>query len=486
MTSIRESLQAAVFLAILLVVVLFLLATAGLMARRHELSHRVDAIVTGLATLLATLFYVSPMLMWMAAGDSTALVSRWRTADPSLYAAQAWQILLVAAAPLVASLAFFVVLGGLKSSYLARILGRLQKERRRGSYKKAAEGGPYLHRLRFVLGVTWTLMAILVFGALVSLVLCAVQAVDPSFPYPEADLVELSSAVVGLAFGAWVDAPALGGMTRFAWIVYALVGVTFYTISLAQLYRSRRLDRRALHAAAESDAQGRDPQVREALARLAELAGLDGVRLAVEPEDRLGGAAECFFNLRGPERFVIVTQGTLIDFDVAELEAILAHELVHLREGHCRKKSFLRWLGRLTFVGDGFVLALQNSFGYEKEADRLLLERGWATPEALAGSLEKMESAAFGYQHPGMLGFAPTAVEEGGPADSTPQKELRDDERKLLVGEELRLSFRRRWRLSWRLFRQQYFAAHKLHYWHPSFKERLEDVRSWSRGSPAA
>lgn len=484
-TSIQESLLLAAFLAALLVAVLFLLATAWLMARRHELVHRADAIVSGLATLLAALFYFSPAFLWMAAAHSPEVVSQWRSADPSLHGSGAWQILLASTSLPAVALAFFVLLGGLKTSYLARNLGRLQKEQRRGSYKKAAEGGRSLRRLRLVLGVTWTLLAILVFGALVSLVLCAVQAVDSSFPYPEADVVELSVAIGRLALAGWVNAKAVGGFIRLVWVVYGLAGVAFYTVSLAQLLWSRHIDRRMLRAAAESDVRGREPQVREAVARLAGLAKLDGVRLVVEPEPKPGGAAECFFNLRDPDRFVIVTQGALIDFDEPELDAVLAHELVHLREGHCRKRNLLRWLGRLTFVGDGFVLALQDSFGYEKEADRLLLEEGWATPEALAGCLKIMKNAAFGYQCSRIFGFAPAAAEEDRPAKPTPEDELRKDWSKLVTGEEIDLPFRRRWRLSWYVFRQQYFAADKLHYWHPTFNERLEAVRSWSGATPS-
>ena len=92
-----------------------------------------------------------------------------------------------------------------------------------------------------------------------------------------------------------------------------------------------------------------------------------------------------------------------------------------------------------------------------------------------------------------LLLAASAAADEGSTPDAESENELSNDERKLredklklLAGEVFELSFRRRWRLSWHLFLQQYFAAQKLHYWHPPYEERLEDVRSWCRGAPTA
>lgn len=485
-SSIQWNLPVAAWLAALCIAVVFLLSTAGLMARIHEASLRVDAIVTGLATLLAALFLFSPTFMWTAVGDSTVLLSRLAKVESTVYpeTASAWktqalQILIVASSPLVASIGFFFLMGSLKSTYLVRILTRLKKEGRRGSFRKAAEGGPHLSYLRFALGVTWTLMAVLVLCAFSALVLTGVQAIYSPFPYPEADLVAFSAAVVRLALGGLINGAILSWLTRFAWIAYASAAVVVFVVSVGQLYLSRRADRRTLLEEVGSERQESEREARRVLDRLAVRAGLVGVKLAVLPDLRPGAGAKCFFRLRGPERFVVLTEGALIDFGESELEAVLGHELVHLRDGHCWKMNLMRWLGRLTFVGDGFVLALQNSFGYEKRADHLLLAKGWADPEALERSLVIMMHADPGWRGLGILGFAPAGTD--GPRPAPDEKhQFREDLRRLRAGEEVHLSFLRQWRLSWYLFRQQYFAALDFHYWHPTYRERREEARAWA------
>ena len=168
-------------------------------------------------------------------------------------------------------------------------------------------------------------------------------------------------------------------------------------------------------------------------------------------------------------RFIVASEGALEDFDAEELKAMFAHELIHLRQGHCRTVVFLRWLGRLTFVGDGFALALQNSFGYELEADTLLLQESLASRKALERCFIKLEHAIHGWN--GLHRLAQGTSRTSGGRQNFPT--LPKDGPAL----------GHQWSLAWSIFRQQYFAAMRLHYWHPSFHERRAAIRATSDGS---
>ena len=66
-----------------------------------------------------------------------------------------------------------------------------------------------------------------------------------------------------------------------------------------------------------------------------------------------------------------------------ELNALLAHELSHCIAKHCNIDNLLRFLGRCSFVGDGFARMMQDTFGYEVRADQLALEAFGVRPDAL-------------------------------------------------------------------------------------------------------
>ncbi|MCP4662261.1 MAG: M48 family metalloprotease, partial [bacterium] len=340
-----------------------------------------------------------------------------------------------------------------------------------GAYRAAVGGGSLLRRFRAAFGAVWLLLSGLLMAALGYAVLCAFQAVVPTFPHYRLRLAELCAEVInylfGLPHGDWRTHLAV----RSVWVLYGLTAAALLAFSVVQLLRARRFERRRLLAAPPAASDCRHQAARATLKDLARRAELGEVRLAVLPEQRPYAASQCF-GVRGRERFVIVSEGALRDFGDLELRSLLAHELAHLRLGHCRKVAWWRWLGRLTFAGDGFVLALQNSFGFEEEADRHVLEHSWAPATALEKCLVTLRHAAAAWQDEGLLAFGPAARTED-------ENRLREDERIVLAGGPLALPPARRWRLAWWLFRRQYLAAMELHYWHPTYQERLKAVRGW-------
>lgn len=481
----RPSLAGVALLVACAAIVAFLLSTAALMARKAEISYRADAAVTGLATLVTVLFFVSPMFLWMAIGDSTALLERLSAVEQVLESepvmedgaagAVAWKTkarvaLAVIVSPLVVAVAFFVVLLISRSPLYAALLRRLQREERRGKSEQATRGGAHLRTLRWLFGVSGSVVALLVFGAFLMLLLAGFQAASPSFPWPEADLIACSAAIARIAVSGWVDAGLATAATRLAWIVHAASGLALLALSLGQLFQAR-FARLAELSANSGQHHGDGERACRILDRIARCARLGAVELAVLPRPSPVAFAECFLRWGREYRFVVLHQGAFVDFGEAELEALIAHEVVHLREGHCRNQVLMRWLGRTTFLGDGFVLALLDRFGDEQEADRILLDESLASAGGLERSLVKMQHAGGGWSRDNGTGRVLS-------------EQLRGDRERALAMQQQDLPLGRRLALGWSFFRQQYVSA-TYHSWHPPYRERLQAVRSWRRNMAA-
>ena len=162
------------------------------------------------------------------------------------------------------------------------------------------------------------------------------------------------------------------------------------------------------------------------------------VRLALRPGDSCELGAERFGGWRA-DRYVEVSEGCLA-LPGEQLRALLAHECAHHLLGHLALRSFLFWLGRLSFAGDGFVFALLDSFGYEKEADRAVRRLG-GSPEHLAEFLRSRKE------------------------DSLVPRPLTSR------------SWIETWQDAFALFREQYCGDDLKHYyWHPGALERIESL----------
>ena len=120
-------------------------------------------------------------------------------------------------------------------------------------------------------------------------------------------------------------------------------------------------------------------------------------------------------------------------------------------------------------MGDGFVLALQNSWGYEESADRFAVDPLGIAPENLSGALQILRSLY------SVKRLRRRAKDRGGLAAIADEMAICAD---LLTRGAASLRPRDRWRLAWFLFRRQYFHGMTLHYWHPAPRERLKALRA--------
>jgi Zn-dependent protease with chaperone function len=243
-------------------------------------------------------------------------------------------------------------------------------------------------------------------------------------------------------------------------------------ISTGQLFLEHRRRRRKLRAASREPCHRRQAELQEVVHELATIGGVSRVRLVVSPERTFQGTASRFGGFPG-ERFVEITAGCVDRLSRDDLRALLAHEIGHHLAGDCRRDQFLRWLGRWSFAGDGFVLALQNSWGSEQAAD-LAVRRLGVSEDNLARALHRLRALRAIEEQKKARSQAQKQGGAGLPADTEAVKPP-PDVAELVVRDPSALKLAERWRLGWRLFLHQYFHAMSLglHYWHPTTDERV-------------
>ena len=461
--------------AALFVAVGFLLSIPCMSLFQRGMVLRMEAMTSGLVTATTALFFfVGLPLIWQAVGlypeNQRRLISRAEAAlagesastlTPQELAASARELTNIRIRVRVVLVVFvsLALLGGLVWLYGVHLsinswfpLWRLRKHRQRRSYRQAIGDPTLLRRFRQVYLPVWALVSAMVLAGCVYILLCAFQAAVPVFKAPELRLAEVSADLTALALGRRFGDPWTAGISRVVWILYGLVVIAVLLISTGQLARERRRERRRLAlAAAPSGAVHR--QFQDRLDHLRSNTTLGPVALALDRE--AAGAYAQSFGLRGHERYVVVPLAVAElhergQLEQRELDTLLAHELAHLVYEHPRRLYRMRWLGRLTFVGDGFALAIQHTFGDELEADAEAVELG-ARPDALEPLLLKLSVQRKGRQlqrreralaGPGLLPL----TSSGEPL------ELAD------------LTWRERWSWAWRLYRQQYFHAFEILY----------------------
>jgi Zn-dependent protease with chaperone function len=275
---------------------------------------------------------------------------------------------------------------------------------------------------------------------------------------PRYRLAELSADVVAAALGWSPGDPFLTLLARRAWVAYGLAAVGLLAGSLGPLLLKRRSERRQLLEDLRAARDPRQPGWQAAADRLAGVVGLRSVQLLLRAGP-IEPARSYHFGLLRPLRVVEVSTGCIEELERAEVEALLVHELAHLRRRHLLGATLLRFLGRLSFTGDAFVLVLQHTAGYEEAADRVAarhvgrpeLRRALARVREL-GSADRLASSA--------SSSGPAAAEGPQVADRLPP------------GGPAVLPWWRRLALGWEVFRLQYFEAMETHYWYPAAADR--------------
>ncbi len=369
---------------------------------------------------------------------------------------------------LIGAVAVTVVLGGLLFLYGTYTglrawpsLWWLQRHREQEIYRRALSGSAVVRSLRWIFLPFWAILAGMLLASLGFALLAGWQAAIPTFAAEAFRLPELSTGLINVALGRPVNDSTITLSVRLGWIFYGLLVLQLWLISTGQLFFSQRF----LRARLQRLAANVDPhrlKLQQQVDSLAIESGLGNVRAVISSELSLNLSSVIFGGFR-PERYVIVAHDAFTYLSWPHLQALVAHELAHHQAGHCRYDQWLRWLGRLTFVGDGFVLALQNSWSYELTADEIARKRFKMPHEQLVEALQVLRSLRDITRRQGQprLGLAADAAGE-----------TRADLAIRLANDFGAIPFQERWALAFRLFADQYFHALELHYWHPPLVER--------------
>ncbi len=340
---------------------------------------------------------------------------------------------------------------------------RLQHQRGRGVWSEAVRDPEVLRRFRRSFVSFWALSSMLVLTALGFNMLCSLQGFIFFSSHPQLRLVELSAGALALALGRPLEDPTVATAVRAGWWLYGLSGPALLAASAGQLATSQRRERRRLEEMAGH------AELQRVLDRLCSRSGHPQVHLALA-EDPSVRASSAIFGFRRPRRFVVISSGCIELLEPDDLEALIAHELAHHLEGHCRRDQLLRWLGRLSFAGDAFALLMQDSWTYEEEADRAAVSRLGVSRQALLHCVMKMRHLRAEARLP------PVTSEQLTGLPALPEKPAEIEE--LLEKGPAALPFGERWRLAWQVLREQYTDAMRLYYWHPSDRIRKQTIRS--------
>jgi len=454
------------YLAVLLATSALLLVGLVPMVRQIGFTQRVNAIAVGLSSSFDVLFFLALPLIscWL---DRRLPPNPVLPREASSRLA-AWT-LIAGAALLLGLWAFFLRLT-LRLSVSARRL--LVWDRLHPSWessKTAAGDISVVRRFRWVFLSVWTVLGLLIVTGLGFASIATVSALGLNRGRIGGDPVEATKMVLACALGL-AQEPWPATVARLFWLSYVALVWTAVAASLGQLFLSRRRARRRLRRAAASAATAGGEPALAIFADLCRTAEAPAIRLAVR--DHPGIAAwSASFGLFGGERWVEITSGALELLCRDETAALLAHEIAHHLHRRPKRDAVLRWLGRLTFTGDGFSRAVQHSFGYEQEADRTAL-RLLAEQRIDRGALDR---ALLKAKHVNPLLDHRSADDSGLPAAPTATaREAIDGAGRRGAG----------WRRSLAAFVEQYCNGLELHYWHPTASQRLAAPASAAGGRP--
>lgn len=423
------------------------LTAAFAMARSRAILLRTEALLTGLVSSVAMLLFLSLPLPLLA-GASGGVPQLWGRA-----------VLIFSA--IVLSLALGLGAYGLASArHTWQTLDRLRGSRRPGMYRDAVVGSLDVRRFRRLFGLWWALLALLLMANGAGVGGATLAAISPQW---------LPSRLLNETEVAW--ATALGfsspwpvaAWVRAGWLVYGGLTTLALVVSVGQLVWDHHRNKRQLLAALRGPRLPGHAEWQAAIDELSQRAGLEKVALLLSDRDEVGPQAHCL-GWWSERRVVELPVSCLRLFGPAEVRALLSHELAHHALGHLRMLAWLRLLGRLTFVGDGFALLLWSTADNELAADREAASGRFGVAKVeLRGALlswdrERSRRLLIGSGQP-----AQPALREPRPATTS-------------------LSL-------WRSFCLQYFHAFETHYWHPTPAERrraLMDGAGKVRDEPPA
>lgn len=262
--------------------------------------------------------------------------------------------------------------------------------------RDAASGGKFFGKFKSAFFAGWCLSAILIGFGFVGLIKFGVSCF--SFGYSESSSLDFSGPVVATAnminfLGGLGEASAIGPwMSRVFFLGWTVLALSFLAISLSSLARRRIVNNKRLERLRAKTTTKEHRQLGDIASVLLKKYILPmNIVISDDPQPTASAHVTGIFR---PRHYVEISKRCLDILTPEELKALIAHEMAHHVCGHCTKHNLMQWMGRWTFVGGTFVGALENSFGFELEADQTAVSHFGILPVALKTCLMKMRSDA--------------------------------------------------------------------------------------------
>ena len=198
------------------------------------------------------------------------------------------------------------------------------------------------------------------------------------------------------------------------------------------------------------------------LARLSEKAGISCPTLSIT-ESMVPFVLSDSFGIVNSVNFVEISSRCLAICGESEIEAILAHEVIHFSRRHLLRRNLLRLLGRLTLVGDTFAGGMEDTFGYETDADIAAVEELGVREESLISALRRIRHVS----------GAANGVQLVNASGSTPFLNLEAYRQTISRKMGVPTPVLKRIMTAVRLFIYKYTNSARTSYWHPAHHERV-------------
>ncbi|WP_459919112.1 M48 family metalloprotease, partial [Desulfocicer niacini] len=323
---------------------------------------------------------------------------------------------------------------------------------------EAASGRGFLSIFRLILGWWWLTFSV-IFLWLIAInataFISALVGPEKLSVFPTSQWILVSQRLLSLLVTGKLNSDAVMACVRIGWLIGCGLTVLIVGISIYQLISQRQEQYRDL-----LDQANGDDYASKVINDMDGLFCMEPPRISIiDTKDINAWAYE--FGLFRRQRFVKITSGVIEQERLTPgfLRFVIGHELSHLRLGHVSRLNWLRWLGRLTLVGDTFVLTFFNSWGCEEAADLYVLRKMNIPRYAIIGCLEILQQHNFRRfkNDKRMSGYA-------------------DDDSERAISLERTKVHRRTIKDYIRAFIDQYTNPFNHSYWHPDIKCRIENI----------
>lgn len=341
---------------------------------------------------------------------------------------------------------------------IRRICERVHEDIESDYGRAAASGKVFRQRSRRPFLLAWGLLGAVIAVGLFSLAQLGIASFQFRYagrtPETAMGAVDATANLINLLAGTEEHSYVGPCISRVFYSCWAAVMILPVIFSLRHGWVTARRRGRHLIALSES-LPSAAAELNGELKQMAASVGMD-IRLAISPGLQPTAAAHRV-GLLGSRKLVEVSQRCLELLNAAERKALVGHELGHHLCGHCWKHNAMQWLGRLTCVGGTFVTSMEDSYGFEMQADKAAVERLGVDPASLRTCLMKMRADAivqrlrWGTEGLGILGTA---------ASSEPLGCVRT------------IGFPG-WRVAFRDWYALFRADTQIAYWHPSVADRI-------------